>query len=188
MSAFDFTGTLRWARAHTRARLAPRRDDELPFAEVAGAGPALRLDTCVYVDQLQGRAPAIIESLIGVRLTNHSTVAMVEMMHAAGRLDPAHPGTRRAVAQIGALLDAIPTHRLFAPDAEVLGRAAVLSGALCRLGGHARDDRMRVLHDAILYLQAHKNGLTVLTRDVRDYDLLLQLVPSGRVVFYRRDT
>jgi hypothetical protein len=35
-------------------------------------------------------------------------------------------------------------------------------------------------------LQALKNGLTVLTRDVRDYDLLLQLVPSGRALFYRR--
>ena len=173
MAAFDFAATLRWARAHARRKLAPRRDEKLPFADAAQVGPALLLDTCVYIDQLQGRAPAIIEGLLSLRLTNHSTVAMVEMMHTAGRLDPAHPGTRNAIARIGALMDAIPGHRLFAPDAEVLGRAAMLSGVLCRLRGYASDDRMRALHVTILFLQALKSGLTVLTRDLRDYDLLL---------------
>jgi predicted nucleic acid-binding protein len=185
VAAFDFAGTSRSARAHVRKKLAPRRDEELPFADTAQAGPGLLLDTCVYIDQLQGRAPAIIEDLLSLRLTNHSTVAMVEMMHTAGRLDPARSGTRIAIVRIGALMDAIQGHRLFAPDAEVLGRAAMLSGVLCRVRSKA--DRMRALHDTILFLQALESGLTVLTCDVRDYDLLLQLVPSGRALFYRRD-
>jgi predicted nucleic acid-binding protein len=183
---FDFAGALRRARTHAKRKVTRRRDEELPFVGAVEAGPAILLDTCVYVDQLQARAPAVVEELVNLRLTNHSTVTMVEMMHTVGRLDPAHPSTSTAIARIGLLLDAIPGHRLFAPDADVLGRAALLSGALCRLQGYAKDDRMRALHDSILFLQALKSGLTVLTRDVRDYDILLQLVPSGRALFYRR--
>jgi len=42
------------------------------------------------------------------------------------------------------------------------------------------------LGDCILFLQAQKLGLTVLTANVGDFDPLLQLLPSGRVLFYRR--
>ena len=188
MPVFDFAGALSWARALSRKTLRYRAEAELPFICTAEAGPALLLDTCVYIDQLQGRAPKVVEELVGVRLTNHSAVAMVEMMHTVGRLDPARPSTDTAIAQIGALIRAIPGHRLFAADSDVLGRAAMLSGVLCRIQGYAKDDRMRALHDSILFLQALKSGLTVLTRDVRDYDVLLQLVPSGRALFYRRET
>ena len=40
--------------------------------------------------------------------------------------------------------------------------------------------------DCVLFLQARKLGLAVLTANVRDYDILLQLVPEGRALFYRR--
>lgn len=45
---------------------------------------------------------------------------------------------------------------------------------------------MRALHDCVLFLQAQKLGLTVITRDVGDFDVLMQLLPAGRVLFYRR--
>ena len=38
----------------------------------------------------------------------------------------------------------------------------------------------------MLFLQARKLGLVVLTANVGDYDVLLQLNPAGRVLFYRR--
>jgi phage I-like protein len=38
----------------------------------------------------------------------------------------------------------------------------------------------------VVFLQAQKLGLTVLTANVGDFDPLLQLVPSGRVLFYRQ--
>lgn len=79
----------------------------------------------------------------------------------------------------------MPPHRTFAPDPDVLGSAALLSGMLCRLQGYKADARLRALHDRVLFLQAQKLGLTILTRNVSDFDYILQLVPAGRVMLYR---
>jgi hypothetical protein len=38
----------------------------------------------------------------------------------------------------------------------------------------------------VLFLQAQKLGFTVLTANVSDFDVLLQLLPAGRALFYRR--
>ncbi|HMN85175.1 MAG TPA: DNA-binding protein, partial [Bauldia sp.] len=135
---------------------------------------------------MQGRAPDSGGEFLKVRLSNHSTVAIQELMHTVGVLDPAHPGTRGVVRQIGILLRGMPAHRVFTPDADVLGRAALLSGILCRLQGYRKDAQLRALQDCLLFLQAQKLGLTVLTANVADFDCLLQLVPAGRVLFYRR--
>ena len=61
----------------------------------------------------------------------------------------------------------------------------MLSGILCRLQGYENDYKMRALQDAVLFLQAQGLGLVVLTANVGDYDILLQLIPLGRVLFYR---
>jgi len=149
-------------------------------------GQALLLDTCVYIDQLQGRSPAIVDRLVEVRQINHSTVVVQELMHTVGVLDPADARTAAVISEIGRLIRAMPTHRIFAPEPDILGRAALLSGMLCRLQGYAADVRLRALQDCVLFLQAQKLGLAVLTANVGDYDLLLQLIPAGRVLFYRR--
>jgi len=39
---------------------------------------------------------------------------------------------------------------------------------------------------AFLFLQAQKLGFTVLTANIVDFDILLQLLPAGRVLLYRR--
>lgn len=188
MSEFDFGAAVRWARFDPRKTLARRDDHELPFAgDVAEAGQELLLDTCVYIDGLQGRAPEVVADLLDIRLVNHSTVAIQELMHTVGVLDAAHPGTRTAVQQIETTINEMPPHRIFTPDADVLGRAALLSGILCRIQGYRRDGRLRALQDCVLFLQAMKLGLTVLTANLSDFDYLLQLIPSGRVLFYRTD-
>jgi hypothetical protein len=79
----------------------------------------------------------------------------------------------------------MPAHGVFAPDPDVLGKAALLSGHVCRLQGYGADDKLRALHDCVLFLQAQKLGFMVLTANVREFDILLQLLP-GRVLFYRR--
>ena len=107
-------------------------------------------------------------------------------MHTVGVLDPKDPRTPVAVAAIRGLVRSMPPHRVFAPDLEVLGRAALLSGMLCRLQGYAADRKLRALQDCVLFLQAQKLGFTVLTANVSDFDLMLQLLPAGRVLFYRR--
>jgi hypothetical protein len=80
----------------------------------------------------------------------------------------------------------MPAHRTFVPDADVLGRAALLSGMLGRLQSYANDRKLRASHDCVLFLQAQKLGFTVLTANIVDFDILLQLLPAGRVLLYRR--
>jgi hypothetical protein len=90
------------------------------------------------------------------------------------------------VAEIGKQIKAMPPHRVFAPDSDVLGRAALLSGVLRRLQGYDKDSGLRALQDCVLLLQAQKLGLVVLTANVKDFDILLQLIPTGRALVYRR--
>ncbi|MDB5441275.1 MAG: DNA-binding protein [Caulobacteraceae bacterium] len=158
----------------------------LPFAMVDDlAGQPLLLDTCVYIDQMQGRAPRLVEQLIEARQVNHTSVAIQELMHTIGVLDPDDRRTAGVVKLIRSELEAMPHHRVFASDVEVLGRAALLAGILSRLQGYARDAKLKAPQDCVLFLQAQKLGCTVLTANIADFDLLLQLVPAGRVLFYR---
>ena len=43
------------------------------------------------------------------------------------------------------------------------------------------------LSRTVLFLQAQRLGLVVLTANVSDYDILLQLIPTGQVLFYRHN-
>lgn len=188
MSAFDLDAARRWARSFHTKTLSRRPDDELPFArEDQIGGQALLLDTCVYIDQMRGKTPLLVERLIDARPTNHSTVAIQELMYTIGVLRPDDPRSARATKEIEGHLNAMPPHRVFAPDPDVLARAALLSGVLCRLQGYANDTRIRALHDCVLFLQAQKLGFTVLTGNISGFDFLLQLVPTGRVLMYRAD-
>lgn len=188
MAAFDVDAALRWARLDPRKPLARRADNELPFVtEDRLGGQALLLDSCVYIDQIQDRSPRILDLLIEARRVNHSTVAVQELMHTVGVLDPRDPRTAAVVAQIRGHIKAMQPHRVFAPEPDILGRAALLSGILCRLQGYTADHRLRALQDCVLFLQAQRLGFTVLTGNIRDFDYLLQLVPAGRALLYRRE-
>jgi predicted nucleic acid-binding protein len=184
---FDFDAAVRWARFDPQRTLARRGDEQLPFVNEENiAGQALLLDTCVYIDKLQARSLDIVDRLIATRQVKHSSVAIQELMHAVGVLDPGDRRTAAAVAEIRGLVRSMPAHRIFAPDVGVLGRAALLSGIVCRLQGYGADAKLRALHDCVLLLQAHKLGLTLLTANVADFDILLQVLPAGRVLLYRQ--
>lgn len=186
MADFDFDHAVRWSRFDPKETRSRREDTDLPFVREEGLGGSpLLLDTCVYIDQMQGRAPLMLERLIATRQTNHSTVAIQELMHTVGVLNPADSRTAAAISEIGRQIKAMRSHRVFAPEPDVLGRAALLSGILCRLQGYAADHRLRALQDCVLFLQAQKLGFTVLTANLGDFDYLLQLIPAGRVLFYR---
>ena len=185
MAEFDFEAARRWARLDGQKVLARRGDEKLPFVDGSLlGGQGLLLDTCVYIDQMQDRSPQVLDDLIAQRQVNHSTVAIQELMHTVGALTPSDARTAGVIAEIGKQIKAMPPHRIVAPDVEVLGRAALLSGILCRLQGYEKDGKLRALLDCVLFLQAQKLGLVVLTTNVSDYDILLQLVPAGRALFY----
>lgn len=187
MAAFDFDAARRWARFDPQKTLARRGDEELPFVDASRiGGQGLLLDTCVYIDQMQDRSPLVLDDMIAQRQVNHSTVAIQELMHTVGALTPSDARTASVIGEIGKQIKAMPPHRIFAPDVEILGRGALLSGILCRLQGYERDSKLRALQDCVLFLQAHKLGLVVLTANVSDYDILLQLIPAGRALFYRK--
>ena len=186
MAGFDIAAARRWARFDPGRTLRGRADAELPFAhEEARAGEPLMLDTCVYIDQMKGKAPPLLEKLIETRHVYHSTVAIQELVHIVGVLSPGDPRTPAVVKAIEVQIDAMPDHRTFVPDADVLGRAALLSGMLSRLQGYAKDMRLKALQDCTLFLQAQKLGCTVLTANIAEFDILLQLIPAARVLFYR---
>ncbi len=187
MASFDFDAAVRWARLDPRRTLARRPDAELPFVdEDRIAGGALLLDTCAYIDQVQDRTPDVVDRILATRQVKHSIVAIQELMHAVGVLNPDDRRTPRAIAEIRGLIRSMPPHRIFAPDVDVLGRAALLAGIVCRLQGYAAGHKLRILHDCVLMLHAQKLGLTLLTANVGDFDILLQLLRSGGVLFYRQ--
>ena len=113
----------------------------------------------------------VLEDLITQRQVNHSTVAIQELIHTVGVLNPSDARTAGVIAEIGKQINSMLPHRIFAPEVEILGRAPLLSGILCRLQGYGKDAKLRALQDCVLFLQAQRLGLVVLTANVGDYDI-----------------
>jgi predicted nucleic acid-binding protein len=146
--------------------------------------PKLLLDTTVYIDQLQGKLPRNVESALRVASLWHSTVTECELCALAGLLNPVHPDTARAVDEVLASVEVRPAHRIVNPDREIWREAGVVAGLLAPLQQYGKSEQRRALNDALILLSAAKAGLTVLTRNLSDYDLLTQLIPQASVVFY----
>jgi predicted nucleic acid-binding protein len=185
--SFDLRGAERALKPQARGSLKARPASELRWAGgEAKAGLPLLIDTTVYLDALQGRTPATVDDLLRYRSIFHSAVCLAELTHAFGRLDPAHSGTRKALAALAGAIDDIPRHRLFAPDTDLWGKAGMLAGKALRLGRIPRGQgqERKLLNDSLIHLQARKVGAAILTRNVHDFDLLEQLVPSAAVIFY----
>ena len=170
-----------------RKRLTQRDRRDLPFlAQVAPAYPKLLLDTTVYIDALQGRLEEQAEIALRAGSLWHCTVTEAELAALSGLLDPLVPGTQEAVKQVAASIEQRPAHRILNPDRDVWREAGVLAGLLARLQGYGRRERRKALNDALIFLTAAKNGCAVLTRNLADFDLLMQLDPRGRAIFYQR--
>jgi hypothetical protein len=186
---FDLSETLRSLKPQKHVgTLERRRDEDLPWvADEPSIGGPLFLDTSVYLDVLQGRSPVEVDMLLTYRLCHHSAACLSELTHAFGRLDPKHSSTKAALETIEATVEDIPEHRLHAPDTATWGQAGVLAGFLFRLSnlpkgeGHER----RFVNDALVFLQARQLGASVLTGNVRDFDFLSQIIPTGRIILYR---
>jgi predicted nucleic acid-binding protein len=147
--------------------------------------PKLLLDTTVYIDALQGRLPH--DAGIALRTASlwHSSVTEAELAALAGLLDPMHPDTTGAIARVAASVELRPAHRILTPDRDTWREAGILAGLLARLQQYGKNERRKTLNDALIFLSAARNGCVVLTRNVSDFDLLMQLDPKGQAVFYR---
>lgn len=183
----EFQATLRRLKPEKRrSQLRSRDESSLEFIGTAGKKPRkLLYDTTVYIDILQNRFPQDGEFVLRATEGWHSAVTEAELSAAIGLLDPAHPKTREIVEQIAAVIERRPSHRTIAPDRETWREAGILSGVLSRLQGYGREHRRRAFNDALLFATARKHGCAVLTRNIVDFDLLQQLDPSVRVLYYK---
>lgn len=186
--SFDLARALRRIKPQrATSAIRHRAFDALPTVKApVSAGPELLLDTCVYIDVLQGRTPVSMDELLETRIVNHSTVCLAEMTHLFGRLDPAHAGTKAVLQEIRRTIDDIPDHRLSSPSETAIGEAGMLAGLVSRLLGVPPNGHSPLLNDASLYLQAVERGWTLVTRNVRDFDCFDQLLPANRVLFYQQ--
>lgn len=184
MSGFDFDAALRWARKFPPRSLARRSHAALQFFDPRRVDQALLLDTSVYIDRLQGKISPELRQFLETNNHDHSAVSLQEIMITVGALDPDDQRTKPVINAIGALVTSIQSHRLHQPDIDTSGRAALLAGTLSRIQGYGKDHRSRALNDCTLFLQAQKMGTTLLTRNYADFDILLQMIPNGRVLFY----
>ncbi len=146
--------------------------------------PKLLLDTTVYIDALQGRLPDNVEIALRAGSLWHCPVTEAELAALAGLLDPTHPDTPHVIAQIAASIDLRPDHRILTPDRATWREAGILAGLLARLQHYGKSEQRKALNDALIFLTATRNGCVVLTRNIADFDLLLQLDPRGQAVFY----
>jgi hypothetical protein len=188
--SFDLNAALRQFKPHRFTQfLARRPHEELPWVDKEQlAGIPLMLDTTVYIDVLAGQSCLQLDKLLTYRACYHSTICLSELTQTLGRLDPLHPKTKDTHNVIAGIIEDIPTHRLHAPDYSTWGNAGILAGMLFRLArlptgqGHER----KFLNDALVYLQAYKMGCSALTRNIRDFDFLNQIMPAGRIILYNR--
>jgi predicted nucleic acid-binding protein len=185
--AGDVARLLRRHRPERQAGPLPRRpDSRLRWAEAEPPAPTrLLLDTCVYIDRLKGRLGGAVDLWLERAVLRHSVVARAELALGLGFADPRHPGYAATRAQVLALLDRMPAHAVLGLDGPTLEEAGLLAGIVARRHGLAPDARRRLLNDALLVLTARAHGLTLLTRNRGDMDLIGQVAGVEAILFYR---
>jgi predicted nucleic acid-binding protein len=184
--AFDIDRLLRRLKpARHTAPFAYRPASVLPFlTPTTPAARDLVLDTTVYIHAGQGRLGPDAQAFVGASQTHHCSVCLGELALALGRLDPRHSGTPAAVEFLSNALRRIPTHRIVEPDDSIFVEASIATGILARTQTLAAPDRRKLLNDALTLTTASKKGLVVFTANVADFDLLTQLQPGARVLYY----
>ena len=167
--------------------MAHRRKADPPFDPLrVPAGVPLLFDATVYIDQLKGQLPTSIIDLMASRTIPHVAPALAELAVTIGALDPADRRTQATLIPIVEMLTRISPTRIVAPSYEVWLEAAVMAGILARTQAIPRQDRRKFLNDALLFLQAADTGSVMVSRNSRDFDLLLQLKPQVHVLLYDR--
>ena len=169
-----------------KSELPLRTDDELDFlADGDIAGEQIMLDSCVYIDQMQGRLPVSVAQRVEARTSVHSPIVLGELSFLFGNLDSRDIRTEAALAAIQAMLSAIGEHRIVPLSHEDTMHGMILSGCVARLLNYQGAHRRNVQNDSILAAHAARTGNLLVTRNIVDFDRLSQLEPRLKVSFYR---
>jgi hypothetical protein len=83
------------------------------------------------------------------------------------------------------MLGRMPAEQLVQPTASSWDEAGALAGTLARTQGLAKGAHLALVLDAAILLTAMECCACVVTANVGDFDLLLQLRPQASALFYR---
>jgi predicted nucleic acid-binding protein len=183
----DLAAGLRRIKADKRrTQLEPRPATALiAAADVGGAGRAtVLLDTNVYIQSAAGRLPASAEHLVDRGLLFHCSVCVAELTTGVANADPTHVNWTALRGHYADLIASIPQTRLLTPDPEIWAEAGIIAGTLARTQNYQRHQRKECLADALIFLTAAKAGLPVLTANRDEFDLIQQLAPRGRFIYF----
>lgn len=170
----------RWTRTLQR-----RDRSALPFDPTAVPPDVpIMLDTTAYIDSR--RLPPPIAAVVARNTVFHSATSLAELAASIGQLDPADPRTPSTRRPIDEIMEHVEPTRVVAPSADAWVEASVLTGILARTQGLPKQDRRKLLNDALILLTAAEAGATLISRNISDLDLLLQLKPDVPVLLYDR--
>ena len=162
-----------------------RERDKLPFDVGAiSAGAILMLDATVYIDAQKAKLPSDLRALIAGAEIRHSAVALGEIAANLGALDPAHPGTAAIISALRETLARAEPERTVSPSSDAWIEGSVIAGILARIQGFPQPARRKLLNDALIFLSAAEADAVLVSRNIKDMDLLLQLKPDVRVLLY----
>lgn len=166
--------------------LAHRPRTALPMDPGAvSADAVLLLDTTVYIDGMKRTGlPAAIQDLLANHLIRHSPLCVGELSFGFGRLDPSHPGTPGNRSAIAAALDRLELAEFVHLSPTGWAKAGALAGSLARTQGFALDRRRALFVDAALFMTAQEAGLTLVSGNLADMDLLLRVGGAANVLLY----
>jgi predicted nucleic acid-binding protein len=106
-------------------------------------------------------------------------------VHRLGSRVPSNTKEKKAHEILTETIKDIPDHRIISPTAQIWTEAGILAGIRARTGGFQQTQSQDALNDALIFLQAREVGAAVITANVADFDILQQIVPNGRMIFYR---
>lgn len=130
-----------------------------------------------------GLPPGIAVLLVD-RIVRHSALSIGELAFGFGRLEPDHRDTGQNRSVIAGILDEISYDSLVDLSPGGWARAGVLAGSLARMQGFALDRRRELFIDAALFVTAQELGLTLVSGNLSDMDLLLQVGGEAHVLLY----
>ncbi|BAI99028.1 MULTISPECIES: type II toxin-antitoxin system VapC family toxin [Sphingobium] len=168
------------------SQLAPRGSEALvAAADIAGQGrAAILVDTTVYIHDAAGTLPAAAVSLVDRGLLFHCAICIGELTTGVANADPSSAGWKELRDHYAGLIVSIQPTRLLTPDPEVWSEAGLIAGTLARTQTYQRHQRKEALNDALIFLTAAKAGLPVLTANRDEFDLIQQLAPHGRFIYF----
>jgi len=184
---FDLAASLRRIKPDKwRGQLTPRPLHVLLAAAQATPDQARRLllDTNVYIHLAAGSLPLDAQTLVEHGVAYHSSVCIGELAAGIANADPSLPSWRFLRDFYQAQITSFPVSRILTPDAAIWAEASLIAGTLARCQNWQRHQRKEALNDALIFLTAAKAGIPVLTADREDFDLIEQVAPGGRFIYF----